>query len=74
MAKRRLQNLDTLEGDEWGPPTYDSYLVATCHRLRKKPIGAFTVEDLRILIGQDVGTLFLVFFLSKSSRPIPSVN
>jgi hypothetical protein len=59
-AKRREQTLDQLEGFEWGPATYDSYLVKTCHRLRKKPIGEFSVEDLRIMIGQKIGLMFLV--------------
>jgi hypothetical protein len=59
-AKRRKQTLDQLEGLEWGPPTYDSSLVKTCHRLRTKPIGEFSVEDLRIMIGQQIGLLFLV--------------
>jgi contact-dependent growth inhibition (CDI) system CdiI-like immunity protein len=54
------KNLDELEGTEWGPPAWDSYLVTTCHRLRKKPIGQLTVEDLRILIGQKIGLRFLV--------------
>jgi CDI immunity proteins len=56
----KTKNLDELKGTEWGPPTYNSYLVTTCHRLRKKPIGQFTVEDLRILIGQKIGLRFLV--------------
>jgi len=39
----KTKNLDELEGTESRPPTYayESYLVATCHRLRKKPIGQF---------------------------------
>ena len=34
------QSLDELEGVEWGPPTYDSYLVANVHRLRRVPMVA----------------------------------
>jgi hypothetical protein len=52
--------LDQLEGIEWGPPEADTYLVRTCHRLRKVPIGEFGVEDLRIMIGQSIGLFFLV--------------
>ena len=52
--------LDELEGVESGPLAYDSYLVATCHRLRKKPLAEFTVEDLRIMIGQAIGLPFLI--------------
>ncbi|QEG37307.1 contact-dependent growth inhibition system immunity protein [Bythopirellula goksoeyrii] len=59
-SKRRGQSLDELEADDWGPPPFDSYLVTTCHRLRKKPIGEFKIEDLRIMIGQEIGLLFLV--------------
>jgi hypothetical protein len=58
--RRLLQTLDQLEGCAWGPPTFGSHLVTTCHGLRTKPIGEFTVEDLRIMIGQDIGSLFLV--------------
>ncbi len=54
------KTLDELEGVAWGPPPYGSYLVTTCHRLRKKPVGQFTVEDLRIMIGQEIGLPFLV--------------
>lgn len=45
--------LEQIENDRWVAPTYDSYLVTTCHQLRKKPLKDFTVEDLRILIGQN---------------------
>jgi hypothetical protein len=56
----RKRTLEELEGVEWGPPTYPSQLTSTCHRLRKKPIGECGVEDLRMLIGQNVGLPFLV--------------
>lgn len=29
--------------------------MATAHALRSRPIGTLTVEDLRLLIGQDIG-------------------
>ncbi len=44
----------------WGEPEYDSYLVTTCHRLRRKPLRELSVEDLRILIGQRIGLLWLI--------------
>ena len=59
-AENRKRTLEELEGVEWGPPTYPSHLTTTCHRLRKKPIGECTVEDLRMLVGQNVGLSFLV--------------
>lgn len=57
--RRLLQTLDELEGCEWGPPEFSSHLVTTCHRLRKKPIGEFSLGDLRIMIGQNIGLQFL---------------
>ncbi len=49
------KTLAELEGVEWGEPDFPSYLVRTCHELRKKPVEEFTVEDLRIMIGQQIG-------------------
>ena|SRR5438876_11047131 len=59
-SAERARSLEELEGVELGPPSVDSYLVHTIHRLHKKPIGEFTVEDLRIMIGQGRGLPFLV--------------
>ena len=56
----RHKTLDELEGVVWGPPTYGSHLVQTCHRLRTTPIGEFSVEDLRIMIGQNLGLPYLL--------------
>lgn len=52
--------LEKLEGAVWGEPEYDSYLVLTCHHLRKKPVDEFTAEDLRIMIGQGLDLPFLM--------------
>jgi hypothetical protein len=54
------KTLDQLEGVIWGEPTFDSYLVTTCHRLRTKSVDEFSVEDLRIMIGQQIGLPHLV--------------
>jgi hypothetical protein len=54
------ETLEQLEGSIWPSPDYDSYLVSTVHRLRKKPLAEFTVEDLRIMIGQGVGLPHLI--------------
>ena len=60
-AKEVLEcTLDELEGVTWGEPEYQSHLVIECHRLRTVPIGRFTVENLRIMIGQQFGLPFLV--------------
>ena len=60
MMIDRSKSLQELDGDDWGEPTLDSHLVATCHRLRFKPINEFRVEDLRIMVGQSIGLEVLV--------------
>lgn len=35
-------------------------MVERCHALRKLPIGSLSPGDLRLLIGQDIGTRFLM--------------
>jgi hypothetical protein len=49
----RRKTLTELEGKEWGPPDFDSHLVTTMYQLRHKPLEHFTIEDLRIAIGQN---------------------
>ena len=52
--------LDQIEKVDWGEPDYESHVVVTCHKLRKKPIAEFTIEDLRIMIGQDISSEILI--------------
>ncbi|WP_165250133.1 contact-dependent growth inhibition system immunity protein [Paludisphaera soli] len=56
----RSKTLQEIERRDWGEPTYDSYLVTTCHRLRRKPLDKFTAEDLRIMIGQKISLPILM--------------
>ncbi|NKQ28691.1 contact-dependent growth inhibition system immunity protein [Streptomyces galbus] len=57
----RDRSLEELERDCWpAPPADASHLVATVHGLRRRPIGELTVEDMRLLIGQDVGLGYLL--------------
>ncbi len=56
----RTLSLEKLENEIWREPNYDSNLVKRCHFLRKIPIEKLTIEDLRILIGQQIGLKFLV--------------
>src|SRR5262245_53553124 len=63
MNKRHVvesSTLEQLEGKNWGEPSYDSHLVTECHRLRRVPLRDFTVENLRIMIGQDIGLRYLM--------------
>ncbi|MFJ8434972.1 contact-dependent growth inhibition system immunity protein [Kitasatospora sp. NPDC094019] len=57
----RGRSLEELERDRRpAPPADATRLVATVHALRHRPIGELTVEDLRLLIGQDEGLGFLL--------------
>ncbi|MFF3616657.1 contact-dependent growth inhibition system immunity protein [Streptomyces sp. NPDC002580] len=57
----RGRSLDELERDHWPPPPPDATrLIATAHALRSRPVGTLTVEDLRLLIGQDIGLAVLL--------------
>jgi hypothetical protein len=56
----RHLTLTQLEADDRGPPEYDSSLVKECHRLRHVPLRDFTVENLRILIGQGISLAYTV--------------
>lgn len=56
----KSKTLEKLENDYWKKPDFDSYLVITCHELRKKPLKEFEAEDLRIMIGQSIGLNYLI--------------
>ncbi len=62
MAEDLLRDLTLteLENEDWGEPQFHSHLVTECHRLRKVPIGNFTPENLRIMIGQNISLKYLV--------------
>ena len=54
--------LDTVDPPAWGPAPPDATpLITRCHELRTKPLRDFTVEDLRIMIGQQVALNHLVW-------------
>ena len=60
LRPMREKTLEELEGFVAGDPPHDTYLVRTIYALRKKPIGEFTTEDLRITIGQGRSIPFLL--------------
>jgi len=56
-----VPTLDEIEGKTWGEAPGDAtFLMRRCHELRRQPIEGFTVEDLRIMIGQAIGLDALV--------------
>jgi hypothetical protein len=62
MARKVNLNstIEELEDERWGEPNYPSHLVTECHRLRKVQLRLFTIENLRIMLGQDIGSRYLV--------------
>ncbi|MDU8929206.1 contact-dependent growth inhibition system immunity protein [Alisedimentitalea sp. MJ-SS2] len=55
MAYIADKTLEEIDGERWPMPCCASYIEATCAVLRKKPLGMFTIEDLRMMIAQDIG-------------------
>jgi len=60
MLSYEDKTLEELDAENWAEPDYPSYLVTTCHRLRRVPLGNFVTEDLRIMIGQQIGLKYLL--------------
>ncbi len=58
----RQKSLESLEKKTWPALSSDegSYLIKICNTLRKKQLQDFTTEDLRIMIGQEIGLYFLM--------------
>jgi hypothetical protein len=74
-ADKSKVTLDTVDPPAWGPAPPDATaLVKWCHELRSKPLVDFTVEDLRVMIGQQVGLNRLVGLAHKRLRADPLVQ
>lgn len=56
----RTLTLTQIEGQDWGEPSFSSFLVTECHRLRHVPLAQLTPENLRILIRQAISLPVLV--------------
>ena len=54
------KSLEELENSKWGKSKFDSNLAKSCHALRAIPISELTPENLRMLIGQNIGLDYLV--------------
>lgn len=54
------KNLNELEGIVWRKPEYSSHLVIRCHELRVKKLSDYDIEDLRLMIGQNIGMDYLI--------------
>jgi hypothetical protein len=61
-ADKSKVTLDTVDPPAWGPAPPDATaLITRCHELRTKPLRDFTVQDLRIMIGQQLALNHLVW-------------
>jgi hypothetical protein len=56
------RTVEQLESDYWQAVEFPTHLVQTCFNLRKKTISEFSIEDLRVMIGQEIGLLYLIPF------------
>jgi hypothetical protein len=57
----KYKTLENLERKKWAAePTHDSHLVTRVTALRKIPLSEFSIEDMRIMIGQEFGLNYLV--------------
>ena len=60
MKSDSKKTLEQLEQERWSDADLPSRLAAECCRLRKVPLRQLTAENLRILLGQDIGSRHLV--------------
>jgi hypothetical protein len=56
----RSKTLEELEGQVWPFEDFGSYVVQESQRLRRIPLSELSIENLRLLIGQEIGLEFLV--------------
>lgn len=61
MEEDNLKSIEEIENDVWEIPKQpSSSLVIRCTKLRKLPIRDLETEDLRVLIGQEIGINILI--------------
>ena len=61
-----------LDPPAWGPAPPDATaLIKRCHELRTKSLVDFTVDDLRVMIGQQIALNRLVPLAVERLRPDP---
>ena len=57
----RIKSLQTLENHDFGDPKQaPTNMVKRCLELCTVPVNKFTVEDLRLMIGQQFGLTYLI--------------
>jgi len=56
----KQKTIELLENNYWPDPGNTSGLVKRCHALRNVVLDKFTIEDLRIMVGQQIGLDYLI--------------
>jgi hypothetical protein len=68
----RACTLNELDPPDWGPAPGDATgLIAACHAARQKPLDELTIENLRLLIGQNVALHLLIPLAIQRLRENP---
>ncbi len=56
-----MASIEELDGERWPDPSSgETDLIRRCLALRRKDLGQFTVEDHRVLIGQQIAVAILL--------------
>ena len=57
----RQKSIENLEGENWGEvPADESSIVIRLMKLRKIPLEEFSIDDIRFMIGQEIGLRYLL--------------
>jgi len=56
----RNSTIEQLENSKWVDSDFETNLTKRCHQLRKIAVDKLEIEDLRLLIGQQIGLKYLV--------------
>ena len=56
----QYKTLENLEKEVWEEPDFLSHVVKRANELRKIPLDQFKTEDIRLMIGQEIGLKYLV--------------
>jgi hypothetical protein len=68
------KSLEELEGISFEVTVFQSSLILKCQELWRKKLKDFTIEDLRVMIGQKIGLKFLVPIALEALVPNPFVE
>ncbi len=54
------KSIQEIENNYWKDYDLESFLIQRCHNLRKVKINDLTIEDIRLLLGQNIGNNLLI--------------